>query len=85
MTINDPVVLAELKSCHEVYERALLDNDADVKALVAKGRNYSLEDQALMGRKQTEICGYVIPQYRKLAASGQIEISTTPFYHPFCR
>jgi len=24
----------------------------------------------------------VIPQYRKLAASGQIEISTTPFYHP---
>jgi hypothetical protein len=30
MTINDPVVLAELKSCHEVYERALLDNDADV-------------------------------------------------------
>ena len=24
----------------------------------------------------------MIPEYRKLAASGQIEISTTPFYHP---
>lgn len=28
MRINDPAVLAELKSCHEVYERALIDNDA---------------------------------------------------------
>jgi alpha-amylase/alpha-mannosidase (GH57 family) len=64
------------------FDEEFLDKDEDVKALAAKGRNYSLDDQALMGRKQTEICGYVIPQYRKLAASGQIEISTTPFYHP---
>jgi alpha-amylase/alpha-mannosidase (GH57 family) len=64
------------------FDEEFLEKDADVRYLVAKARNYSLEDQALMGRKQTEICGYVIPQYRKLAESGQIEISTTPFYHP---
>ena len=30
MKINEPAVLAELKSCHEVYERALIANDAAV-------------------------------------------------------
>ncbi len=35
-----------------------------------------------MGEKQREIVGQMLPEYRKLAASGQIEISTTPYYHP---
>jgi hypothetical protein len=30
MLINDPAVIAELMKCHEVYERALIDNDTDV-------------------------------------------------------
>jgi hypothetical protein len=30
-----------------------------------KDRDYSLEDQALMGRKQNEICALVIPEYRE--------------------
>jgi hypothetical protein len=29
MRINDPAVIAELTRCHEVYERALIDNDAE--------------------------------------------------------
>ncbi len=64
------------------FDEEFLDNDPEVRALVDKERGYSLADQALMGRKQREICGAVIPQYRKMAATGQIEISTTPFYHP---
>jgi alpha-amylase/alpha-mannosidase (GH57 family) len=64
------------------FDEEFLDKDPEVRSLVMKERNYSLEDQALMGRKQQEICARVIPQYRKLAATGQIEISTTPFYHP---
>jgi hypothetical protein len=30
MTINDPAVVAELVRCHEVYEKALIANDAEV-------------------------------------------------------
>jgi len=75
---RDLQVLSQLAWFDEEFH----DKDPEVIALVAKGRNYSLEDQALMGRKQQEICAMVIPEYRKLAASGQIEISTTPFYHP---
>jgi len=64
------------------FDEEFLEHDPEVRRLVEKGRNYSHEDQALMGRKQREIIARVIPQYRKLAATGQIEISTTPFYHP---
>src|SRR5580704_564339 len=64
------------------FDEDFQDHDPEVQALVAKGSGFNLEDQALMGRKEREICAAVIPEYKKLAASGQIEISTTPFYHP---
>ena len=64
------------------FDEDLQANDPEVRSLIAKDHGFTLEDQALMGRKQREICSLVIPQYRKLADSGQIEISTTPFYHP---
>src|SRR5882672_31390 len=64
------------------FDEEFLEGDAEVRALVEKGRNFSLDDQALMGRKQLEILALVLPTYRRLAAAGQIEISTTPFYHP---
>src|SRR5208283_1441697 len=56
--------------------------DAGIQGLFAKGHDYTLDDQRLMGEKQREILGKVIPVYREFAASGQIEISTTPYYHP---
>ncbi len=56
--------------------------DTEVRELIAKGRNYDLADQELMGRKQREILALVLPAYQRMAASGQIEISTTPYYHP---
>jgi len=40
---------------------------------------------AAHGEKQRDIVGRVLPIYRKLAGTGQIEISTTPYYHPICR
>src|SRR5208283_4936699 len=56
--------------------------DAGIQGLFAKGHDYTLDDQRLMGEKQREILGKVIPVYREFAASGQIEVSTTPYYHP---
>lgn len=76
--IRDLQVLSQLAWFDEEFQ----EHDPAVREMVAKGRNYTLEDQGLMGRKQQEICARVIPEYRKLAAAGQIEISTTPFYHP---
>ena len=64
------------------FDELFLSSDVEIKALVAKGRGYSLADQRLMGRKQLEILGHVLPVYEKFAATGQIEVSTTPYYHP---
>ncbi len=64
------------------FDEEFLTHDAEVRELAAKGRAYTLADQALMGRKQLEIIGHVVPVYRDFAAKGQIEISTTPYYHP---
>jgi len=64
------------------FDEEFLTHDAEVRELAAKGRGYTLADQALMGRKQLEITGHVVPVYRKFAERGQIEISTTPYYHP---
>jgi alpha-amylase/alpha-mannosidase (GH57 family) len=75
---RDLQVLSQLAWFDEIF----LKTDPEVQALVAKGRGYSLADQKLMGRKQLEILGHVVPVYEKFAAAGQIEVSTTPYYHP---
>jgi alpha-amylase/alpha-mannosidase (GH57 family) len=64
------------------FDEEFLEHDEEVRRLVEKERNYTLDDQALMGRKQIEICAKVIPVYQEFARSGQIEISMTPYYHP---
>ena len=50
--------------------------------LTRKGRQFSLDDQAVMARKQKEALARVLPVYRDFATRGHIEISTTPYYHP---
>ena len=64
------------------FDEVFKERDAEVRQWLERGRNFSPADQRRMGEKQREICSLVLPEYRKLAASGQIEISTTPFYHP---
>ncbi|MBM3775699.1 MAG: glycoside hydrolase [Acidobacteria bacterium] len=76
--IRDLQVLSQLAW----FEEEFLERDPKARELAAKGRGFSLADQELVGRKQREIIGLVIPAYERAAARGQIEISTTPFYHP---
>lgn len=58
------------------------DGDEPLRALVAKGRGYTEADKRRLGERMRAILGAIVPLYRRLAASGQIEVSTTPFYHP---
>lgn len=56
--------------------------DPVIKELIAKGRYFTNEDKKLVIDKQMEIMRRVISKYKELADRGQIEITTTPFYHP---
>ncbi len=64
------------------FDEDVLAKDAELQELIRKERNYNLVDQQKVRRIQQDQLREVFPVYRKFAKSGQIEISTTPFYHP---
>ena len=74
---TDLQVLSQLAWSDEIF----LARDAEIAALVEKQQGYSFADQELLRRKQLEFMQGVIPAYRAAADRGQIEISTSPFYH----
>jgi alpha-amylase/alpha-mannosidase (GH57 family) len=75
---RDLQVLSQLAWMDEEW----LEKDPVVSRLASKGRDFSEGDQKELRSKQLELLRLVLPEYRKAAEQGQIEISTTPFYHP---
>jgi alpha-amylase/alpha-mannosidase (GH57 family) len=75
---RDLQFLSQLAWMDEEY----LANDVDVSRLSAKGSDYTEKDKTVLRAKQLELLARVLPEYRKSAERGQIEISATPFYHP---
>jgi alpha-amylase/alpha-mannosidase (GH57 family) len=56
--------------------------DAVVSRLANRGRDFTEKDKVELKGKQLELIGMVLPECREAAKRGQIEISTTPIYHP---
>lgn len=52
------------------------------QALISKGKDFSLSERIWLLSKIGHIIDQVIPLYKKLAESGQIELSVTPDKHP---
>lgn len=59
-----------------------LENDPEVVALIDKGKSFEEKDKRLLRDKELEILNQMIPEYQEAARRGQVELSTTPFYHP---
>lgn len=53
-----------------------------LSALVAKGRGFSEEEKRVVLNEQLRLVKAVIPLYRELQATGQIEIAGCPYAHP---
>ena len=64
------------------FDEEFQEHDPEVREWVSRGRHFTSADQQRMGEKQRGIVGRVLPEYQARAAAGQIEISTTPYYHP---
>ena len=56
--------------------------DARVGALIRKDRGYTEEDKLLLRAVELELLGRVIPEYRAALERGQVELSSSPFFHP---
>lgn len=75
---RDLQLLSQLAWMDEEY----LAFDPVVSALARQSENFSEQDKENLRAKQAELLRLVLPEYRRAAERGQIEISTTPFYHP---
>jgi alpha-amylase/alpha-mannosidase (GH57 family) len=56
--------------------------DAVLRELAEKGRGFNEEDKARLAERESALLRAIIPSYREAAERGQIEISTSPYYHP---
>ncbi|MDX2004153.1 MAG: glycoside hydrolase family 57 protein [Meiothermus sp.] len=55
---------------------------ASVRRWVEQDRGFSHDDLEAMIAEQYKVMRAVVPLHRKLQDRGQLEVSTTPFYHP---
>ena len=76
--MSDLLTWYHLTWCGESIRR----EHALVAQLMSKAEGFSHEDRRQLFDFIGELIAGIIPRYRKLAESGQIEISTTPHYHP---
>ncbi len=56
--------------------------DVRVKALMTKGKHFSFHDRRELMIVIGELLDDLIPRYRRLAESGRVELSVTPYAHP---
>ena len=64
------------------FDEISLAGDKEVRDLVRKERGYTEEDKSLLLSKEKELFNKVLEVCRELNQSGQVELSTSPFYHP---
>ncbi|MFH1507083.1 MAG: glycoside hydrolase family 57 protein [Candidatus Omnitrophota bacterium] len=76
--LRDLQVWFNLAWCDPYFRK----NIPELSRLVEKGRFFSEEDKRSCLDKQLEILKQIIPAYRELKDSGQIEITANSYYHP---
>lgn len=60
----------------------LFERDAELRALRDKGRNFTEQEKNWLLDKHLEILRDVLPLHQKLVENGQVELTTTPYFHP---
>jgi alpha-amylase/alpha-mannosidase (GH57 family) len=58
------------------------ERDPELAEFRAKGRHWTEKEKQWLLEKQMQLLREVIPLHRELQERGQVELTTTPFYHP---
>ena len=64
------------------FNSTLREMDPFLQHLVSKGRDFSEEEKLRLLERQREVINQILPLYKRLLDEGQIEITTSPYYHP---
>lgn len=76
--IRDLQIWSNLTWMHEL----VFEYDTELRAFRQKGRFWTETEKHWLLEKQREILKAIIPLHRELVAGGQVELTTTPFFHP---
>lgn len=76
--LSDLLVWYHLSWLGETVRR----DDERVRRLIERERNYTLRDRHELIGILSELVSGLVPRYRSLAESGQVELSVTPYSHP---
>jgi len=76
--------LRDLQVWHKLVwiDAHYVEHDDRIRSLVAKGRGFTEADKGTLRSVELELLRNVVPEYREAARRGQVELSTSPFYHP---
>jgi len=58
------------------------ERDGDLAEFRRKGHHWTEREKQWFLEKQMELLAAVVPLHRKLQERGQVELTTTPYYHP---
>jgi alpha-amylase/alpha-mannosidase (GH57 family) len=59
-----------------------IEKDAGLCDLMAKGRHFTEVEKNWLLDKHLELLRQIIPLHKQLAERGQVELTTTPYFHP---
>ncbi len=74
----DLQVLSQLAWFDEIY----LANDEVIRRLVGRAGGFTEEDKIELRKKEVELLKVTLEEYKRAASQNQIELSTSPYYHP---
>jgi alpha-amylase/alpha-mannosidase (GH57 family) len=64
------------------FHPLLFESDGDLRAFRDKGRGWTEDEKHWLLARQIDVLRQIIPAHRALAEGGQVELTTTPYYHP---
>ncbi len=76
--LRDLQIWSNLTWIHEL----VFEQDKELKEFRNKGQDWTESERDWLLDKQLEILKQVVPLHRELMESGQVELTTTPYYHP---
>ncbi|MEZ5420124.1 MAG: glycoside hydrolase family 57 protein [Vicinamibacterales bacterium] len=80
----DPAALRDLQVWQKLVwiDADLGAADPRVRSLMGRGRGFDEHDKAALRQVELDVLRRVVPAYREAAATGRVELSCSPYFHP---